>query len=291
MKGILLAGGRGSRLLPSTLAVSKQLLPIYDKPMIYYPLSVLMLAGIRDIVVVATPDGLPAYRRLLGDGGRIGISITYREQADPKGIADALLVCADLIDGEPSCLILGDNVFYGLGFSDLLAEGGAVTAGATIFGYQVADPTSFGVVEVDAAGRAVSLEEKPEHPRSNLAVPGLYFYGPDAVERAQSLSPSARGELEITDLNRKYLERGDLRVIDMGRGMAWLDTGTPHGLMLAGQYVEAVQNRQGMYIACIEEIAWRKGFIDEQRLLELGEELSPTDYGNYISQLPTWSRR
>jgi len=290
MKGVLLAGGRGSRLLPSTAAVSKQLLPIYDKPMIYYPLSVLMLAGIREIVVVVTPDDVASYQRLLGDGSRLGISISYREQTRPRGIADALLVCADLIEGEPSCLILGDNVFYGLGFSDLLAEGGAVTEGATIFGYHVADPKAFGVVEVDPTGRALSLEEKPEHPRSNLAVPGLYFYGRDVVELAGTLVPSARGELEITDLNKMYLERGDLRVLDMGRGMAWLDTGTPQGLMMAGQFVEAIQNRQGMYIACIEEIAWRKGFIDEQRLLELGEELQPSEYGEYISLLPTWSR-
>ena len=285
MKGILLAGGLGSRLAPSTSAVSKQLLPVYDKPMVYYPLSVLMLAGIRDVVLISSPRDLPLFERLLGDGSRLGIAISYRAQAEPRGIADAFIVSADLVEGEPTCLILGDNVFYGLGFSDLLAQGSGVTSGATIFGYPVSDPTSFGVVEVGAGGRALSIEEKPREPRSNLAVPGLYFYGGDVVEVARAVEASSRGELEITDVNRAYMERGELTVIEMGRGMAWLDTGTPQGVLQAGQFVEAIQNRQGMYVACIEEVAWRRGFIDSGQLRRLGEALLPSAYGRYVVQL------
>lgn len=285
MKGIVLAGGSGSRLSPSTGAVSKHLLPIYDKPMVYYPLSTLMLAGIRDVAIISTVRDLPSFKRLLGDGRQLGMWFQYLVQEEPRGIADAFLVAEEWLAGERVALILGDNVFYGLGFSDLLAEGASSTTGATIYGYPVRDPADFGVVDVGSDGRPLSIEEKPDRPRSNLAVPGLYFYDNDVIHISRSIKTSPRGELEITDVNRAYLARGDLSVILMGRGMAWLDTGTPEGLLLAGQFVEAIQNRQGMYVACIEEIAWRKGFIEQEQLAVLGKALLPSAYGQYVMQL------
>ncbi|MDY0088683.1 MAG: glucose-1-phosphate thymidylyltransferase RfbA [Coriobacteriia bacterium] len=285
MKGIVLAGGSGSRLSPSTGAVSKHLLPIYDKPMVYYPLSALMLAGIRDVAIISTPRDLPSFERLLGDGSHLGMRLQYLVQDKPRGIADAFLVAEEWIAGESVALILGDNVFYGLGFSDLLAEGASATKGAVIYGYPVRDPGDFGVVDVGPDGDVLSIEEKPARPRSNLAVPGLYFYDSDVVDISRSIDASSRGELEITDVNRAYLARGELSVILMGRGMAWLDTGTPEGLLLAGQFVEAIQNRQGMYVACIEEIAWRKGFIEQDQLTALGQALLPSAYGQYVVEL------
>lgn len=290
MKGIVLAGGNGSRLRPSTGSISKHLLPVYDKPMVYYPLSALMLAGIRDVAIVTTPRDADAFQALLGDGSQLGMRFEYLVQPEPRGIADAFLVAEEWLERQPVALILGDNVFWGLGFSDLLAQGASLTSGAAVFGYPVGDARAFGVVEVDGDGRALSIEEKPEHPRSHLAVPGLYFYGSDVAEVAREVKTSERGEVEITDVNRVYLERGALEVILMGRGMAWLDTGTPESLLLAGQFVEAVQNRQGMYIACIEEVAWRKGFIDRERLASLGEDLLPSAYGEYIVQLASEGR-
>jgi len=285
MKGIILAGGRGTRLFPMTYAVSKQLLPVYDKPMIYYPLSVLLLAGIRDILVISTPEDLPVYERLLGDGTSLGISIVYKAQNEPRGLAEAFILGEDFIDGQPVCLILGDNIFFGHGFSSLLESALRGDKDAVIFGYQVLNPKEFGVVSFDAAGNAVSLEEKPANPKSNYAVPGLYFYNANVVDVAKSIKPSPRGELEITAVNNVYMERGQLKVIVMGRGMAWLDTGTPNGLHKAGAFVEAVQSRQGMYIACIEEIAWRRGFIEDRQLKALGQKLQITEYGQYILSL------
>ena len=285
MKGIILAGGKGTRLYPMTRAVSKQLLPIYDKPMIYYPLSVLMLAGIREVLIISTPEDTPIYRELLGDGKRIGMHLAYKVQEAPRGLAEAFILGEDFIGSDSVCLILGDNVFYGQALSDYLRQGAKITEGGMIFGVQVKNPRAFGVVEFDKDMRAVSIEEKPQKPRSNYAVPGLYFYGNSVVEIAKNVKPSVRGELEITAVNNEYLRRGELLVNPMGRGMAWLDTGTPEGMLQAAQFVATVQNRQGFYISCIEEIAWRKGWISDAELETLGIELKMTDYGQYLLSL------
>ena len=285
MKGIILAGGRGTRLYPMTRAVSKQLLPIYDKPMIYYPLSVLMLAGIREVLVISTPEDTPVYRELLGDGKRIGMHLEYKVQQEPKGLAEAFILGEEFIGGDAVCLILGDNVFYGQALSDYLREGAKLTSGGLIFGIQVKNPTAFGVVEFDKQMRAISIEEKPASPKSNYAVPGLYFYGNSVIDIAKQVKPSPRGELEITAVNNEYLRRGELMVSPMGRGMAWLDTGTPEGMLQAAQFVATVQSRQGFYISCIEEIAWRKGWISDEDLRKLGTELKMTDYGQYLLSL------
>ena len=285
MKGIILAGGRGSRLYPMTKAVSKQLLPIYDKPMIYYPLSVLMLARIRDILIISTPEDLPNYERLLGDGSSLGISITYKVQDTPRGLADAFLLGEEFIGTDSVCLILGDNIFYGQDMSRILWKAMETKTGATIFGYPVKNPKAFGVVEFDKNYKVISIEEKPQNPKSNYAVPGLYFYDNKVVEIAKNITPSSRGELEITAVNNVYLERGELNVQLLGRGMAWLDTGTPEGMLKASEFVEAVQDRQGFYISCIEEIAWRRGFISKEQLREIGENLKMTEYGRYILSL------
>lgn len=279
MKGIILAGGKGTRLYPLTKVVSKQLLPLYDKPMIYYPLSVLLLADIRDILIISTPEDIPAYQKLLGDGRQIGASFTYKIQETPRGLADAFILGEEFIGDDSVCLILGDNVFYGQSLTQILREATARTKGATIFGYSVKNPRDFGVVEFNSNGKAVSIEEKPEHPKSSYAVPGLYFYDNRVVEIAKNIKPSARGELEITAVNNAYLEMDELHVSILGRGMAWLDTGTPKGMLQAAQFVETVQDRQGFYISCIEEIAWRRGFISTEQLVTLGENLKMTDYG------------
>ncbi len=285
MKGIILAGGLGTRLYPVTKSVSKQLLPLYDKPMVYYPLSVLMLAGIREILIISTPRDLPVYRDLLGDGSRIGLKFSYQVQDRPRGLADAFLVGEQFIGGEPVALILGDNIFFGQRLSEILEKCAGLTDGAVVFGYYVKDPTAYGVVEVDRDGRAVSLEEKPEKPRSNYAVVGLYFYDGQVSELASKLKPSSRGELEITDLNREYLRHGKLRVELFGRGMAWLDSGTCDGLLEASNFVRTIQKRQGFYIACVEEIAFRRGYIDGDRLIELSESLNNTPYGQYLRDI------
>jgi len=281
MKGIILAGGSGTRLHPVTIAVSKQILPIYDKPMIYYPLSVLMLAGIRDILIISTPRDIHCFKELLGDGSRIGVNFSYTVQEEPRGLADAFLVGERFIGKDKVALVLGDNVFYGYGFSERLKRA-SERDGATIFGYHVSNPSEFGVVEFDSKGNVISIEEKPEKPKSNYAVPGLYFYDNDVVEIAKNLKPSPRGELEITAVNNEYLRRGKLKVELFGRGMAWLDTGTHRGLLDAANFVEAVQTRQGLYVACIEEIAYRRGFIDKEQLLRLAEPLAKIDYGKYL---------
>ena len=285
MKGIILAGGAGTRLHPITRVVSKQLLPIYDKPMIYYPLSTLMLAGIQEILLISTPQDLPQFERLLGDGSQWGISLSYKEQPAPEGLAQAFILGADFLDGSPACLILGDNIFYGHGMTDMLRESAKLTEGAKVFGYFVRDPERYGVIEFDADGRAISLEEKPEVPKSHYAIPGLYFYGPDVVEKAINLKPSARGELEITDLNRIYLEAKQLEVDVLGRGVAWLDTGTNRSLMEAGQFVQAIEERQGLKVACLEEIALENKWITPKQLLVEAEAMGKSAYGGYLREL------
>ena len=285
MKGIILAGGRGTRLYPMTKTVSKQLLPVYDKPLIYYPLSILMLANITEILVISTPEDTPNYRELLGDGSRIGISIEYAVQEEPKGLAQAFLIGEQFIGDDSVCLILGDNVFYGMNFPNMLLKVREKTEGATVFGYPVMNPKDFGVVGSDENGKVISIEEKPEKPKSRYAVPGLYFYDNKVIEYAKRIKPSVRGELEISSVNSLYLENGTLDVMLLGRGMAWLDTGTPTGLLKAAEYVETIQSMQGMYVSCIEEIAWRRGFITTAQLRQLGEELKMTDYGKYLIAL------
>jgi glucose-1-phosphate thymidylyltransferase len=282
MKGIILAGGAGTRLHPITRSISKQIIPVYDKPMIYYPLSVLMLAGIRDILIISTPEDLHLYQTLLDDGSQLGISLSYAIQPSPDGLAQAFLIGEEFIGNEPVCLILGDNIFYGHGFSKTLTQAASLTEGAVVFGYYVNDPERYGVVEFDQQGQVISLEEKPEKPKSNYAVTGLYFYGNDVVEKAHSLKPSKRGELEITDLNKLYLEEKRLKVKVMGRGMAWLDTGTQESLLQAANYMHTIEQRQGLKISCIEEIAFQMEYIDKTQLLSLAEAMRNSTYGQYL---------
>lgn len=285
MKGIILAGGKGTRLYPLTMSVSKQLLPIYDKPMIYYPISILLLAGIKEILIISTPEDLPLYEKLLGSGENIGIKFEYKVQEKPRGLADAFIIGEEFIGKDNVCLILGDNIFYGQGLTRMLLEAKNRKKGATIFGYPVKDPREFGVVEFDSENNVISIEEKPKEPKSIYAVPGLYFYDNDVVEIAKNVKPSPRGEIEITSINNEYLKRKQLKVELMNRGIAWLDTGNPKNLIQAGAFVETVQERQGLYIACIEEISWRNGFINDNQLLELGKKLKHTEYGKYILSL------
>ncbi|MFW5795532.1 MAG: glucose-1-phosphate thymidylyltransferase RfbA [Bacillota bacterium] len=285
MKGLILAGGKGTRLYPSTKSISKQILPIYDKPMIYYPLSVLMLAGIREILIISTARDLPLFEELLGDGSHLGLELSYEVQDEPNGLAEAFIVGEDFIGDDNVSLILGDNVFFGQGFSNVLKRSANLDEGAVIFGYYVNNPESFGVVEFDEEQKVISLEEKPGKPKSNYVVPGLYFYDNSVVEKAKNLEPSERGELEITDLNKLYMKNNKLKVNLLGRGLAWLDTGTHDGLLNAANFVEAVQKRQGLYISCVEEIAYRNGWIDDQEVVNLADDLIKTDYGEYLKGL------
>ena len=285
MKGIILAGGSGTRLYPLTKAISKQIMPIYDKPMIYYPLSILMLAGIRDIMIISTPRDLPVFKELFGTGEQLGLHMEYAVQEYPRGLADAFIIGADFIGDDGVALVLGDNIFYGQSFSKVLREVASRQSGATIFGYYVRDPREYGVVEFDENGKALSIEEKPEHPKSNYAVPGLYFYDNKVVDIAANVKPSARGEIEITSINNEYLRMGELRVETLGRGFAWLDTGNHDSLLDAADFVAAFQKRQGLYISCIEEIAYKRGFITKDQLLSLAEPLMKTEYGKYLVEV------
>lgn len=285
MKGIILAGGSGTRLYPLTKSISKQIMPIYDKPMIYYPLSVLMLANIRDILIISTPRDLPLFKELLGDGSDLGINLEYKVQEKPNGLAEAFLIGEEFIGSDNVALILGDNIFYGSGFTGLLEEASTLKKGAVIFGYPVKDPKAYGVVEFDEAGKAISLEEKPKEPKSNYAIPGLYFYDNTVIEKAKNVNPSARGEIEITSVNEMYLSEGKLNVKNLGRGTAWLDTGTHEALLEAANFVQTVQKRQGFYIACIEEIAYQKGWIGEEEVRELAKVMMKTKYGKYLVEL------
>ena len=285
MKGIILAGGSGTRLYPLTKAVSKQIMPVYDKPMIYYPLSILMLASIREVLIISTPRDLPVFQELLGDGAQLGMRFSYAVQEQPRGLADAFLIGEEFIEKDSVCLVLGDNIFYGQSFSGMLKRIAAKESGATIFGYYVRDPREYGVVEFDENGKALSIEEKPEKPKSNYAVPGLYFYDNEVVEIAKNIKPSARGEIEITSINNEYLRRGTLQVETMGRGFAWLDTGNHDALLDAADFIAAFQKRQGLYISCIEEIAYKRGFITREQLLELAKPLMKTDYGKYLVEV------
>ncbi len=285
MKGIILAGGAGTRLYPLTKSISKQIIPVYDKPMIYYPLSVLMLAGIRDILIISTPEDIHLYEDLLGDGQQLGLNLTYEIQPSPDGLAQAFIIGENFIGNDPVCMILGDNIFYGHGFGKVLLDTAALEDGAVVFGYYVTDPERYGVVDFDAKGRALTIEEKPKQPKSNYAVTGLYFYGNDVIEKARSLKPSARGELEITDLNRLYLQEERLKVRIMGRGMAWLDTGTHESLLQASNYIYTIEERQGLKVSCIEEIAFKRGYIDKEQLVRLAEPLSKNQYGQYLMNI------
>jgi len=285
MKGIILAGGSATRLFPLSKAISKQIMPVYDKPMIYYPLSTLMLAGISEVLIISTPRDLPMFRDLLGTGEELGMSFQYKIQDIPNGLAQAFVLGAEFLNGEPGCLILGDNMFYGQNFSNMLKRAANMDQGACVFGYYVKDPRAYGVVEFDADGKVLSLEEKPEHPKSHYAVPGLYFYDSSVTAKAAALKPSARGEYEITDLNKVYLEEGTLQVEIFGRGFAWLDTGNCDSLLDASNFVSTIQNRQGFYVSCIEEIAWRNGWINNDQLIALGRKLEKTEYGQYILHL------
>ncbi len=285
MKGIILAGGSGTRLYPLTKAISKQIMPVYDKPMIYYPLSTLMLAGIREVLIISTPRDLPVFEDLLGDGSQLGMDISYAVQEHPNGLAEAFIIGAQFIGNDACALVLGDNIFYGQSFSRVLQNAAERESGATIFGYYVKDPTAYGVVEFDEAGKAISIEEKPEKPKSNYAVPGLYFYDNDVVEIARNVKPSARGEIEITSINNAYLEKGNLYVEKLGRGFAWLDTGSHDSLLDAANFVATFQKRQGLYVSCIEEIAYKRGFIGKDQLLKLAEPLMKTNYGKYLVEV------